>query len=146
MPEGEEESVYVKPPALLEQFRLIKSGIYWKLTKAVHGLRVSPRLWGKERDLQLRKIWFRTKGKRLKAIQSSIDVALWILVDDVEQDFDLKRHTYGSLLTCVDDFLLVGPLHVRNAIEEEISRIWKIRVEGQVNQFDMKNPQASLTF
>ena len=102
--------------------------------------------WGKERDLQLRKMQFRMKGKKLKAIQSSIDVALWILVDDVEQDFDHKRQTYGHLLTYVDDFLLVGPLCVRNAIEEEISRIWKIRVEGQVNQFDKGNPEASLTF
>ena len=89
---------------------------------------------------------FRIKGQRLKAIQSSIDVALWILVNDVEQDFDHKRQTYGYILTYVDDFLLVGPSHVRSAIEEEISRIWKIRVEGHVNQFDNKNPEASLTF
>ena len=43
-------------------------------------------------------------------------------------------------------FSLVGPLNVQNAIEEAISRIWKIRVEGHVNQFDNKNPEASLTF
>ena len=78
MPTDEEEIVYVKPPALLEQFGLIKPGTYWKLTKAVYGLRVSPRLWGKERDLQLRQMKFRIKGHILKAIQSSIDVALWI--------------------------------------------------------------------
>ena len=47
MPQGEEESIYVKPPALLEQFNLIKSNIYWKLHRAVYGLRVSPRLWEK---------------------------------------------------------------------------------------------------
>ena len=62
---------------------------------------------------------FRMKGKKLKAIQSSIDVALWILVDDVEQDFDHQRQACGYRLTYVDDFLLVGPLSVRNAIEEE---------------------------
>ena len=55
MPTEEVETVYVKPPALLEQFGRIKPGTYWKLTKAVYGLRVRPRLWGKERDLQLRK-------------------------------------------------------------------------------------------
>ena len=42
--------------------------------------------------------------------------------------------------------MLVGPSNVRNAIEEEISRIWKIRVEGHVNQFHKANPEASLTF
>ena len=55
MPAEEKETIYVKPPTLLEQFRLIKPGTYWKLTKAVYGLRISPRLWAKERDLQLRK-------------------------------------------------------------------------------------------
>ena len=68
------------------------------------------------------------------------------LVDQAEQDFDHKRKTYGYLLTCVDDFLLAGPSHVRSAIEEEVSRIWKIRIEGELNQFDNKNPDASLTF
>ena len=81
------------------------------------------------------------KGQKLKAIQSSIDVALWILVEDVPQDFDHKRQTYGYLLTYVDDFLLVGPLNVRNAIEEEISRICKICVEGHMNQFVGKIPK-----
>ena len=138
MPVDEKETVYVKPPALLEQFRLIKPGTYWKLTKAVYGLRVSPRLWGKERDLQLRKLRFKVKGRILRAVQSSIDYALWMLVDDKVQDFDQKRATYAHLLTYVDDFLMVGPWLVRSAIEEEISRVWKVRVEGRVNQFDDK--------
>ena len=90
MPRQEEETVYVKPPALLEQFRLIKPGTYWKLTKAVYGLRISPRLWGKERDLQLRKMKFRTKHKVLRVMQSSIDVALWIVVDQTDEHFDHK--------------------------------------------------------
>ena len=84
--------------------------------------------------------------KTLEAVQSSIDVALWILVDEKEENFDHKRKTYGYLLTYVDDFLLIGPRRVRNAIEEEISRLWKIRIECQVHQFDAKNPEASLTF
>ena len=146
MPEGEDEAVYVKPPALLEQFNLMKENTYWKLQKAVYGLRISPRLWGKERDLLLKDLRFRMTGTKLKAFQSSIDVALWILVEDVPQDFDHKRRTYGYRLAYVDDFLLVGPMNVRNAIEEETSRIWKIRIEGHVNQFDEANPDASLSF
>ena len=57
MPEcDEKDAVYVKPPALLEQFKLIKPGTFWKLIKALYGLRVSPRLWGKERDKRLREL------------------------------------------------------------------------------------------
>ena len=85
-------------------------------------------------------------SRRLKAIQSSIDVALWILVDDVDEDFDHKRTTYGYVLTYVDDFLIVASNSVREAIEEEVSRTWKIKVIGDVNQFDPQNPDASLTF
>ena len=96
--------------------------------------------------MQLRKMRLRIKGRKLKAVQSSIDVALWILIDEKVENFDQQQKTYGYLLTYVDDFLLIGPRHVRNAIEEEISRIWKIKVEGEVNQFDTKNPEASLTF
>ena len=69
-----------------------------------------------------------------------------MIVDDKESDFDHWRKTDGYLLTYVDDFLLVGPSHVRSAIEEEISAVWKIRKEGEVLQFDKKHPEASLTF
>ena len=42
------------------------------------------------------KMRFRIKGHIWKAIQSSIDVAIRILVDRAEQDFDHKRQTYGG--------------------------------------------------
>ena len=146
MPKSEEDAVYVKPPKLLEQFHLIGRDTYWKLAKAVYGLRISPRLWGKERYLQLARMRFEIKHKALRAMQSSIDVALWTIVEDVEENFDHKRRTYGYLLTYVDDFLIVAPSHVRKAIEEEISRLWKVRIEGQVKQYDKHNPDAFLTF
>ena len=85
-------------------------------------------------------------GKLLKALQSSIDVALWTIVEAIDENFDHKRKTYGYILTYVDDFLVVGPPHVRRAIEEEISRVWKVRLEGSIRQFDKQNPEASITF
>ena len=112
----------------------------------MYGLRISPRLWGKERDLQLQKMQFQIKHNKLRAVQSSIDVALWVIVDLTDELFDHKRKTYGYVLTYVDDFLLVGPSHVRKAIEEEISRFWKIRIEGEAKQYDKQNLEASLTF
>ena len=89
---------------------------------------------------------FKVGKKVLRAIQYSIDVALWILVENVEEDFDHKRSTFGYMLTYVDDFLMVGPDDVRNAIEEEISKIWKYKMGFTVKQFDKKNLGASLTF
>ena len=65
---------------------------------------------------------------------------------DNNEEWDHNRKPYGFLLTYVDDFLVVGPPQVRSAIEEEISRLWDIKVAGSVNQFDTKNPEASVNF
>ena len=147
MPECDvQNAVYVKPPALLEQFKLVKSGTFWKLIRAVYGLRVSPRLWGKERDARFRELRFLVGNLILRLMQSSIDVALWTVVEDTEEEWDHNRTPYGFVLTYVDDFLVVGPRDVRNAIEEEISKIWQIKVTGDINQFDPDNFDASLTF
>ena len=51
----------------------------------------------------------RTKHRVLKAMQSSIDVARWVIVEDKEYDFDHERKTYGYLLTYVDDFFASWP-------------------------------------
>ena len=68
------------------------------------------------------------------------------MVENVDENFDQKRKTYGYVLTYVDDFLIIGPTNVRKAIEEEISKLWNIKVTGEVKQFDTQNPDASLTF
>ena len=45
MPESEEqEVVYVRPPALLVQFKLVEPYIFWFLKSVVYGLRKGPRL------------------------------------------------------------------------------------------------------
>ena len=145
MPEAEEELVYIKPPNLLVVFQLVASNVYWIARKAVYGLRQSPKQWGLHRDDEVKKMRFRVGKKVLKAIQSSIDVAVWILVEDIDEDFDHKRSTYGYMLTYVDDFLMVGPTNILNAIEEEISRIWKYKSVPSIHQFDKKNPESSVT-
>ena len=91
MPEEEEELVFVKPPNLLLLFQLVAANVHWIARKAVYGLRQSPKQWGLYRDDEIKKMRFRIGKKVLKAIQSSIDVALWILVEDIDEDFDHKR-------------------------------------------------------
>ena len=96
------------PPASLVHFRLIKTNEIWRLDKAVYGLRISPRLWGKTRDVELKAMRFQVAGKMHKVVQSSIDVAFWMIVEDGDEDFAHKRTTCGYVLTYVNDFLIEG--------------------------------------
>ena len=64
---------------------------------------------------------------------------------DSDENFDHNREAFGYVLTYVDDFLIVAPMNVRNAIEEEISRTWTIKVTGNVSQSDHQNPDGPLT-
>ena len=99
-----EERVYVTPPAIYVHFGMVKPGTIWRVDKAIYGLRQSPRLWGKERDKQLRLMRSTLRNERFKFLQSSIDVALWTLVRDDDEFFDHNRKVAGYLLTYVDDF------------------------------------------
>ena len=81
----------------------------------------------------------------MKLYQSSIDVALWVIVEDKDEEFDHKKKPQGYILTYVDDFLIIACKNVRNAIEEDISSVWKIRVPGDLDQFE-KKLEKSVTF
>ena len=91
-------------------------------------------VYGEKRDKQLRGLKIVQNRKKLKLTQSAIDVALWTLTKDDDELFDRNRKTLGFVLTYVDDFLIAGT--TRNALEEEISRIWDIKSTGNLNQMD----------
>ena len=73
-------------------------------------------------------------------MQSSIDVALWTLTKDDDELWDHNRDNLGYLLTYVDDFLIAGTRPIRNALEEEISRIWDIKLTGNLDQMTEQQP------
>ena len=54
----------------------------------------------KARDLQIKKMKFRIKRRTLRAVQSSIDVALWVVVDLIDENFDHKRKTWLRTYLC----------------------------------------------
>ena len=55
--------VYAIPPRILVQLGLVDEDEVWTLLNAVYGLRVSPRLWGEERDDKLEKIRMIVNGR-----------------------------------------------------------------------------------
>ena len=63
-----------------------------------------------------------------------------MLVDDIDENFDHKRETYGYVLTYVDDFLIVATANVRKAIEGEISRTWKSKLLERLISLIFRTP------
>ena len=46
----EDGIILVSPPAILRRLGLVQPDVYWKLKKALYGLRCAPKKWGIERD------------------------------------------------------------------------------------------------
>ena len=78
-PLPDEEEHYVMPPNIFKDFGLLEDNVIWKLKKAVYGLRVSPRLWGKERDRVISKFVLKTGKVKVGLFQSTVDPACWVL-------------------------------------------------------------------
>ena len=52
--EGDDGVHIVKPPTFLIQLGIEEEGVYWKLTKAMYGLRKAPKKWEETRDAGMR--------------------------------------------------------------------------------------------
>ena len=72
--------------------------------------------------------------KKYKLLQSNIDQALWTIVEDDGSQFLHEMKKVGYILTYVDDFVIVAEKSLRRQFEEEISRHWKIKVTGSIDQ------------
>ena len=94
----------------------------------------SPRLWGQCRDERMKKMRISWKEKKYKLLQSNIDQALWTIVEDDGSQFLHEMKKVGYVLTYVDDFMIVAEKSLRRQFEEEISRHWKIKVTGSIDQ------------
>ena len=70
------DAVYVRPPKILVDYGIIDKYEVWRLEKALYGLRVSPRLWGKERDNKLKDLRVEHDGVMYKLSRSVIDTSL----------------------------------------------------------------------
>ena len=55
--------VIVSPPAQWVKWGIVPAGVTWTLDKAVYGLRESPKLWGDERDGQLRNVEWKAEER-----------------------------------------------------------------------------------
>ena len=69
------------PPRSPNNITLVPAGITWTLDVTVYGLRESLKLWGDERDKQLRAMqWADDNNVKYRLRQSSADSQIWFLV------------------------------------------------------------------
>ena len=95
-----EDAVYVKPPKILVDFGITDKYEVWRLEKALYGLRVSPRLWRKERDRQLAALRFELDGVMYKLSRSNIDPSLWTVHEDNGCEFLHQIVPASYLVVC----------------------------------------------
>ena len=99
-PMPEETVTVVTPPTILSSMGLVSKGEKWVLTRAMYGLRQSPRLWSAFRDDHLRKMRGVWDDKELKFVQGEVEPNLWAIKAD--------DSVCGALLVYVDDLLICG--------------------------------------
>ena len=118
--------VVVRPPRAFVEAGLAGPDDCWTLHRAVYGLRVSPKAWGQERDVQLRAMRWSAEGpqqqqSQYRLVQSASDTQVW-MIKRVGEDSVL-----GLVVVYVDDFLILAPdCDFRMKFKEEMAKIWDI--------------------
>ncbi|CAE7864867.1 RE2, partial [Symbiodinium necroappetens] len=106
----------VTPPAILVRLKLVEPNERWILTRAMYGLRQSPRLWSVFRDKTVKAMKIELAGDTWYFKQGVAEPNLWYL-------YKLNDSTSTSpeavLLIYVDDLLICGPDPLVRAIDSE---------------------------
>ncbi|CAE8734515.1 unnamed protein product [Polarella glacialis] len=100
--------IFVRPPACVFQ------GRYWKLRKALYGLRVAPRTF---------QLWYADQQKRLRLLRCKADPQLYYRQED------------GSMhVTHADDVRLTAPPEVITPLQKSIGELMKIRWDRELSE------------
>ena len=72
--------IFMKPPKILVETKVVEAGVVWKIKKALYGLRTSPIAWETERDTTIKNlVWVHDDTEyRLLSCQGS--PCLWTVV------------------------------------------------------------------
>ncbi|OLP76426.1 Retrovirus-related Pol polyprotein from transposon TNT 1-94 [Symbiodinium microadriaticum] len=128
----------VTPPAILVRLGLVQPTERWILTRAMYGLRQSPKLWSLFRDKTVKGLVIELQGRRWRFKQGVAEPNLWYLFEE-EAAEDNTQPSAVSLIY-VDDLLICGPLELVRAIAESIGNVWKI------SELDVVEPHHGTRF
>ena len=129
-----EKVVVVTPPHVLVLLGVVSKQERWKLTRALYGLRQSPRLWAQYRDSVLKDFTIDLGGRKVILKQGDIEPNLWSVhyVDESQ--------VIGAILIYVDDILICGERQLVEALGERFRAEWEVSElelcdEGRVVRF-----------
>ena len=98
-------------------FGLVERGEKWILTRAMYGLRQSPRLWSGFRDQHLREMVGNWEGEEVKFAQGEVEPNLWSVM--------VAGSICGALLVYVDDLLICGSSGLIEYVAKMIAQLWE---------------------
>ena len=129
--------IFMRPPKILVETKVVEDGVVWKIKKALYGLRTSPIAWETERDNTLRSLkWVHDKIEyRLLPCQES--PCLWTAVpirpgEDPSVKTSQEELTRGVVITYVDDLLLTGWQHHIDAITKALLAKYVMKKSGSL--------------
>ena len=125
-----EDGIYiVKPPQYLVELGLEESNIYWKLDRAMYGLRKAPKKWEETRNAGLEALTVEPKEEgetQLSLLQCSNAKNIW-MIRELQEDGSHKM--VGKLLMYVDDVLALGPTKIVERVLVQIKEQWALSIK-----------------
>ena len=108
---------------------LVKPGETWLLQKAVYGLRIAPKAWGKERDRVFRNLTWKADGEKYCLKQCEEDTQVWKITKENSNEI------LGLIVVYVDDFLLLCKKgKMRENLKEALAKQWVMKEEVELKE------------
>ena len=105
--------IYMRPPRILVETKVVEEGVVWKIKKALYGLRTSPIAWETERDNTLKSLQWVHEDVSYRLLPRQGSPCLWTVVpirsgEDPNVKSPSEELTRGVVITYVDDLLFTG--------------------------------------
>ena len=79
-PDTDLGEIYVRPPKILMDTKVVAEGVVWRIKKALYGLRTSPIAWETERDNTLRSLKWTHEETEYSLLPCQGSPCLWTVI------------------------------------------------------------------
>ena len=127
--------IYMRPPKILVETKVVSEGVVWKIKKALYGLRTSPIAWETERDNTLKGLQWMHEDVSYRLLPCQGSPCLWTVVpmrpgEDPSVKTSREELTRGVVITYVDDLLFTGFQPHINALTKALLAKYVMKQSG----------------